>query len=193
MIIGIHGLAGSGKTTFAELFKYLALKSKFTDDCLIIPFAKPLKDFAKSLGWNSIKDKKGRRLLQLLGTECGRECIDEDIWVKHWINFAYLIECLPIETPILLYKKALKTQKIKNKNALIISDDVRFENEIECIKEMKGLLLKIKGRGYTDIDTSHKSEQIFDDSIFNYLIDNKGSILDLKYQAQGLINMLKEK
>jgi uridine kinase len=45
-IIGINGPAGSGKTTFAEYLKYL-IKQK---DCVIIPFAKPLKELFR-LGW----------------------------------------------------------------------------------------------------------------------------------------------
>ncbi len=77
-IIGIHGPLGGGKTFLANEIK----------DCfngvVILPFAKLLKDFAFEMGWDGKKDPKGRRLLQLLGTECGRKCISQDIWVKHW-------------------------------------------------------------------------------------------------------------
>ena len=75
LLFGIHGPAGSGKTTMAKGLIGALLNH---DDAThtILPFAKPVKDVARNMGWNGEKDEKGRRLLQLLGTECGRECID---------------------------------------------------------------------------------------------------------------------
>jgi hypothetical protein len=65
---------------------------------------------------------------------------------------------------------------------------MRFINEINMITELNGVTLKIKGRGYTNIDTAHQSEKIYSDNYFHYIIDNSGTLLDLKKQAQGFIN-----
>ena len=84
MIIGIAGAAGAGKSTVAKTIVDVFGQTH----AKILPFAAPLKKFAIDLGWNGKKDKRGRRLLQLLGADCGRDCIDKDIWVKHWRNAA---------------------------------------------------------------------------------------------------------
>lgn len=102
MKIGLTGPIGSGKTTIAkELQERLA-------GCIILPMAKPLKDYAKLMGWDGRKDKRGRRLLQLLGTECGRKCISDDIWVNKWAQEA-------------------------QGHPYVICDDARFENEVDVL------------------------------------------------------------
>lgn len=163
MIIGITGHAGAGKTTSAELI------ASFFDQyhVTIISFAKALKQFAMNLGWNGVKDAKGRRLLQLLGTEVGRNCISEDIWCKHW-------------------KRNIKAAYDLGYN-LILSDDVRFPNEIDYIKKYNGKIIKIIGRGYTDIDSTHGSESFIDSLLVDYTISNDGSIADLKIKLRTLI------
>ena len=47
----------------------------------IISLAAPIKELAEEyFSWDGKKDKKGRRLLQVLGTEAGRE-YNENLWV----------------------------------------------------------------------------------------------------------------
>ena len=53
-VIAIHGKMHSGKSTVAE---HLAKNTHG----VIKPFAKPIKDFATLLGWDGLKNKKGRR------------------------------------------------------------------------------------------------------------------------------------
>lgn len=75
IVITISGKARHGKTTFA---KYLSQEL----NCKVIAFADALREKAYQHGWNGEKDNNGRVLLQFIGTEWGRECIDPDIWVK---------------------------------------------------------------------------------------------------------------
>ena len=133
--LGITGQAGAGKSTVAAKLRLFAAASGV--DLGIVPFAKPLKDFARKLGWNGEKDERGRRLLQLLGTEVGRECIHPDIWVDKWEEAA---TALPGGT---------------------IADDCRFDNEVERVRELGGMIVRVTGRGL-DLggNAAHASESV---------------------------------
>lgn len=163
-IYGITGRAGSGKSTFA---KFLASQVR---DSYIVPFAKPVKDFASAMGWNGEKDEKGRRLLQLIGTECGRECIGEDVWVDHWLRE---VERIPIQ----------------GLPALIIVDDLRFDNEAACIKALGGTIIKITGRNVKRM--AHASEQGISNDLIDYRVMNTGNIKKLQQEAAGYGNIIR--
>ncbi len=109
IVIVLTGKKGSGKTTVSNWFAKQLNKHHYTTS--VQPMAAPLKAVATSMGWNGEKDEKGRRLLQLLGTECGRNCISENIWIDKWIH----------------------TAKIANSKVTII-DDCRFDNEYDTAK-----------------------------------------------------------
>ena len=154
MIIGINGYKGTGKSTLAKFFHGVN-----------IPFAGKLKEIAIEMGWNGKKDAKGRKLLQLLGTECGRKCIGEDIWVNHWIK--------TIETHKSFYK-------------LITVDDLRFLNELEAIRQyIPHRLIKLKRTGYTS--DGHPSEQDLPDDLFDFVYQNDGSLEDLQMFSKEIM------
>ncbi len=117
-IIGVIGLATHGKSTVAERIRGLLPRSKV----VVIPFAKGVKDEAQRLGWDGRKDTKGRIILQQLGTEVCRN-IDPDYWTKRWLQNAF--------------KDGVNSD-------LIICDDLRFDNELKCIKDNSGYVIKIK-------------------------------------------------
>lgn len=147
-IIGIAGPLGSGKTTMAKIFEE-KLKV-ITNEILYIPFARKVKEFAYQLGWDGNKDEKGRKLLQLIGTECGRQCIGEDIWTNFW-----------------------RADVIEKKAKYVITDDVRFENEVRVIKEFEHRLIKIKGRNEVEVtEITHASELGLEDSHFTHIFFN---------------------
>lgn len=103
MRIALTGPMGSGKTTIASDLA-VKLEQRGLRAC-VEPMAGPLKRFARQMGWDGRKDKRGRRLLQLLGTECGRKCISDNIWIEKWI------------------------ESVRGWDGIIICDDVRFDNE----------------------------------------------------------------
>lgn len=174
-VIGLFGLDGCGKSTIAGWLATNYLFQKAT----IAPFAQELKNVALRLGWNGIKDAKGRRLLRLLGTECGRGCIDENIWVNKW-------------------KESITRSLLIGK--IIIVDDVRFENEIETIKSMGGITIQINGRYsgkplrwyhfYWMAITAifrHKSIQLSLKQPCTYTVDNSGTIENTKAQVRTIL------
>jgi len=166
MFIGIGGLLRAGKTTFA---KYIAAEFK-ESEVSYCPFSQALKEFAFKLGWNGKKDEKGRRLLQLLGTEIGRDCINENIWVYFWD------------------RKVQRDQGVGK--TVIIADDVRFDNEARRMRELGGLVVGIE----RDIEfkSNHRSEQGIDPNLIDHIILNDSTLNDLERKARILVKILKE-
>ena len=167
-LIGICGSAGAGKSTFARYLSDIFFELA-QEPVRIIPFAKALKDMAINMGWNGLKDEKGRRLLQLLGTDVCRECIDQDYWINQW------------------NKKT--ASYMSDDKVLVIADDVRFPNEMSRILSLGGKVYKIIGRAYNDIDNSHASEQglIVEEQ---YIINNDSLMSALRVPATKIIKEL---
>ena len=95
MGFSISGLARSGKDTVAD---YLCEHKGYTKG----HFARSLKSIAKNyLTWNGEKDEKGRRLLQVLGTEVARtHC--KDSWLhmvclEHGLSPKVELEKMPAQ------------------------------------------------------------------------------------------------
>lgn len=138
MIIGLVGFAGSGKGTVADI---LVAKKDFTK----LAFADAVKDATAAIfGWprallegdtdesREFRERKDewwsektgktitpRHMLQLMGTEAGRDVFHRDLWI------------LSVEKKIGMYK-----------NAVIA--DVRFPNEMAFIQRMGGFVVRVK-------------------------------------------------
>lgn len=105
-----------------------------------------------------------RLLLQLLGTECGRNIIHPNIWIN-----------------------SLMSEYTEDKEWVIT--DTRFPNELEAIEKVCGITIRVvRLHGYTNPDTGeykevpinyHSSETALDDAKFDYVINNNGTIEDL--------------
>ena len=116
-----------------------------------------------------------RKLLQLLGTEAGRQIIHPNIWVN-----ALFADYNPLGFD---YKGSVG-KKIKGSwvypNWIIT--DVRFPNEAKIIKDKGGILIRVnRDNGTRAIDVNpHPSETALDDySDFDYVIENDGTVQDL--------------
>ena len=171
-VIAIHGKMHSGKSTAA---KYMQKRTR----AVVRPFAKPIKDFATLLGWNGNKDKKGRRLLQLLGTEVGRECISDLIWVYKW-------------------------QVDLGDEDTVICDDLRFQNEYDFLADLEIPVVLIHIIRPTDMTCwqrlvawlctpwIHVSERgiKFDDRLRPIEIHNTGTVSQLHFEIDRLIHEL---
>jgi len=157
-VIGIHGPLGSGKSTSALLISDMLAPYSVR----ILPFSDPVKRIASLMGWNGKKDKKGRQLLQFLGTECGRELINKNIWVRRWMDELY-------EKPV----------------DYLIADDIRFKNELAQIHKLQGLTLKIKGRSEYG---EHNSEKEIHDKYFHFCVDNSGTKDELMMELREVMD-----
>lgn len=160
MIIAFAGGMGTGKTTAAGLIK------KASDSSIILNFAAQVKNIARDcFGWDGIKDEKGRRLLQIIGTEAGR-AYNPDIWVED------------------MRKRAKICKDLGYLN--IIIDDLRFDNEADFIHSLGGYIILIKRD--TKIKSSHASEQGI--KYYDDIIVNNSDLSDLEQLVSMSLNKI---
>lgn len=169
MLIGVLGLKRSGKDTTSD---YLVEKYNFKK----LTFAEPLKNACKILFnfneeqlYGSKKEEVDPRwgvspriIYQYLGTDIFRnhiQTIMPTIGNNFWVN-------LTIDN----YKN------LKNSNVVI--SDVRFENELNAIKQEGGIIIKII-RPSNENNDYHSSESSIQDLKGDYEIINDGSLEDL--------------
>jgi hypothetical protein len=157
-IIAFTGPISCGKSTAA---RYLTTNYNFIRHY----FAKPLKEMLKLLGLTeehvngSLKEKpcwmlggaSPRYAMQTLGTEWGRNLIHGDLWAMAWRN-------------------------TRPGNRDIVVDDLRFPNELEILRSLGGIIVKVVRPG---LAYSEKHESEAHDLPYDFIITNDGTIEDL--------------
>ena len=185
IIIGVTGRKRSGKDTVG---KYLINKHGFYR----VAFADALKEACKHIFGFSDEQVYGddlkevidkywgyspREILQKVGTELFRE------------NFPQL--CPKISNDIWLRSVARQIEKLKEKgHTRFVITDVRFDNELDFIKQYNGYTWKVK-RPSIIIDSSvpaHSSETKIDNFITNCVFVNSGTLTDLYNLVDNQIN-----
>lgn len=174
-VILISAKSQHGKDTVAKLIqKDLQNKGK---SVLIIHFADPVKWLARDFfNWDGNKDINGRELLQTLGTEIMRK------------NFpTYWAEIIS------------KFIAAANKWDYVLIPDWRFENEFEIIYKYNPLVTTIRVNRFnkdgskffnsnmTCVQRLHISEWELDNFPFEWIIDNRGTIEDLKNSVEIML------
>ena len=179
-IIGLYSHAAqSGKSLAANVlasYGYISMS-----------FAEPIKrmgvEFLMSFGYDKDKavrfvwaDKEKiipeinctpRHMLQTLGTDWGRKCIDENIWLT-----------------------SMQTRIVKNlrgDSCGVVIDDVRFENEARMIKRMGGEMWKIIRPSVTNTSTHVSEGQLDSWDGFDHVVENAGTIQQFRDQLDGII------
>lgn len=143
-----------------------------------------------------------RLLLQLLGTECGRQIIHPNIWVnalmseyKPLVSTQGVIMNLGMSTSQL--EKVGKEVPIEYPNWVIT--DTRFPNELKAVKDKGGITIRVNrkpegkwiDKQEWDLHTKgivpHESETALDNAEFDYVIDNNGSIEELVEKVREIL------
>lgn len=172
-LIGISGKKQSGKSSVAEII------SMYRPNVVVYNFATELKSqLARMLGvtpdYIDRHKDNFRLILQGYGTDYKRKLHGEDYWVKLW-------------------KEAVERIIEQSPSSLIVTADVRFMNEVECIKKMGGEVWRIERLvtiGVPNSDT-HESETKLDS--FNYqqfdcVIFNDGTYEQLAEKVKQQLN-----
>ena len=126
-----------------------------------------------------------RKLLQLLGTEAGRQIIHPNIWVNALFADYVCDDCGQKECPT---DEEDTGQIIHRSFPNWIITDVRFPNEAQAIKDRGGILIRINRPQLIERDFEHLSETALDDyDGFDYVIENNSdSVADLVEQVKQL-------
>lgn len=127
----------------------------------------------KSINWQTAYKYKmtPRKLLQLLGTDCGRNIIHSDIWINAtMINYK---KCL---TNVGKFNDGSNTFLHMYPNWIIT--DVRFLNEIDTIKSKGGINIRINRKSIDIKKNEHESETALDNYKFDYIINNDDDDFD---------------
>lgn len=128
-IIAICGKAGSGKDYIASKYIIPYIKNVLKCTVVQLSFADQMKVNVMTKYDISYKDlyetktQETRKLLQLEGTELGRNVHGQDIWIKYYDNWI----------------KVLKNRGVD----YIITCDVRFQNEFSYLKGKNSIIVKL--------------------------------------------------
>ena len=136
-----------------------------------------------------------RLMLQLLGTECGRDIIHPNIWVNALFanHDKYLEFCMQNELSK-LKDKSMMGGFSPNRSSFELPNwiitDVRFPNEAQAIKDRGGIVIRVNrydenGMPYKTLN-NHPSETALDNYKFDEVIENNGSIEELIEKVKKL-------
>lgn len=161
-VICISAKAQHGKDTSAVILKelYEAAGKKV----LIAHYADLLKYICKTFfNWNGEKDDYGRTLLQQVGTNtvCAKQ---PDFWVDFIINILKLFE---------------------DTWDVVLIPDCRFINEIEKMRaNFDTKVIRVVrpnfDNGLSESQKQHASETALDNFKFDYIVQNTGTVEELK-------------
>lgn len=183
-LIGICGAAGSGKDTLATGIAQI-------DVYFVYHFADPIKNAINEMfGWGPANwenrdwkertldwiDASPRSLAQTLGTEWGREVVDQEIWLKLAQRKFERVSSVA----------EMKGGRIVGMGMII--PDVRFENEAQWINDAGGLLFEVVRPGQEEIsENSHASEAGFAPALIHETIVNDGPPSQMITEARRIL------
>lgn len=124
-----------------------------------------------------------RLLMQLLGTECGREILHPNIWV----NSVFADYRRSLRNVKNVPTTGMRTSMLQADYPNWIITDVRFPNEADAIKQRDGVIIRVNS-GRCNNDDNHPSETGLDKYMnFDYIISNDGSIEQLIEKVRRIL------
>lgn len=172
-IIGITGKARSGKDTVANFIVAARGGYKYG-------FANPMRDILRVIGidmddpyWQDHKEeiipalgKSPRQIMQTLGTEWGRNMVNEDLWVL------------------------MANQQVMRLGTGMIIADVRHENEAAWIRRSGGRIIHVT-RGAAPAVNAHTSEAGIVVQPEDIQLSNSGTLEELQVAVRSLVDVSK--
>lgn len=177
LVVGLHGLAGSGKDMLAD---YLAQRHGFTK----LAFADPLRDMVAALlphlgvqgdALNLLRhdrifkeadlpliQRSPRQLMQTLGTEWGRHLVHHELWLR------------------------IAQQRIALTAGPVVLTDVRFANEAALVLRQGGAVWRLL-RPSAGTSSAHTSETPLARDLIDHHLHNDGTPEQLFEAADGAL------
>ena len=160
-LIGISGKKRSGKDTVAEIL------SLTQPDVVKYWFAQQLKVEVAlacnvSLAYLDTHKENFRLILQGWGTDFRRNMFGNDYWIR---------------------KMEIAVNQLSQHKTIVIPD-VRFPNEYKYITSQGGIMIRVERE--TGLKDTHESETALDDFVFDYRIQNSGTIEELVEQVKQI-------
>lgn len=168
-VIGIAGKARSGKDTVADFIVAAIGGYKYS-------FADPMRAMLNagfgidmhSKYWQDRKEdpipilgKSPRQMLQTLGTEWGRQLVNDKVWL------------------------ILANQKLLRRGPGMVIDAIRFQNEADWVRSVGGQVIHIERPGVQEVNP-HSSENGVLRAPEDPVIINNGTLEDLQVHIRKL-------
>jgi hypothetical protein len=171
-------------TPLGEEWTRYAYATGFTTDnngnksMLSTPCSKEKYEEEYRINWQTAykRELTPRLLLQLIGTECGRDIIHPNTWVNSLFANWKMLDYRGRPTTDI-------TKECYHPNWIVT--DVRFPNEAKAIKQREGILIRLSRNVNDD---NHLSETALDDyKGFDFTINNQKGDLEFLYQNVSMI------
>lgn len=182
-VIGLMGAKQSGKDTIGGYlvkehgFVRYAFADVMKDALLLLDphvhqysHTYRLSEIIKLVGWDRAKElyPEVRRLLQVFGTDVGREMVGPDVWVD-------------------LMKVKLRGASDRLEDVVVT--DMRFPNEIRLVRDVfEGAIVRVN-RPRLDRADDHASELAWRSFAPDYLVVNDRDIEHLTFQVDQVLRL----
>lgn len=148
-------MAGALKAMLAALLEYQGATSDEIDRCIE-------GDLKEVPSYVHLKGMTPRHAMQTLGTEWGRNLMNENFWADVTLN---------------------RVQQLLQDGHNVLVDDVRFPNELTFLEAVRGICsVYITRPGVNKEDSGHYSELALGPDDFMSVLDNSGSIEELQQE-----------
>jgi hypothetical protein len=222
LLVGFHGVKRSGKDTAASFLEVwasgrsLSFARRGFADKAKLAFARqfyPSISMKDAIVWcDTYKDTEARVVVEVptspsvhhaevqfrqclaqFATQGARHIYGED----HWVDQLLPLDRATVHATVPSWHDNFKLGVAGIDNPILVADvcaiiDMRFDNEIERIRRLGGINVKIRRAVAEDAvlaqDDIHESEMGIPDQEFDYVVPNNGTLEDL----QVLINSLAE-
>jgi hypothetical protein len=187
-LIGITGLAGSGKDTLADGIAAIDVYVKYSLADPIKAAINTMFGFGpvhwtdrewkeKPIPWlGETAQRSPRFLAQTLGTEWGRQIIHPEIWLRIADQ---------------KFQRISQTGTMQGGRIMgmgMIVPDIRFDNEAKWIKDNGGLLLKVERPDLEEIsENSHATEAGVSPALIDAVITNDGPPSKMVTEARNVL------
>lgn len=182
-LVGLGGYAFSGKDTVADILQrdhgwgHTFMSKPLMQALLILDPLIPdgsmghvrYSNLHGRVGYDKSKENpEVRRLLQLLGTEVGRNMFGANVWLD------------------LMFREA---NELREEGVSVAVAGIRFANELDAIRANGGTLVWVERPGFSPVNT-HASDNTLSAADFDTVIVNDGTLTDLARKVDDLVYAL---